>query len=86
MEIISFLIVVGLLLSSCSTDDSDERVAFNNTDPDNWHTRQHMWRMRTEHHEKLSLQHTEAINNEHLFSNPEPLDVEKELVSEYENY
>ncbi|MGB3776236.1 MAG: hypothetical protein WA951_13350 [Leeuwenhoekiella sp.] len=45
MEIISFIIIIALLLTSCSADERNEEAILFESDPDldNWHHRQHLW-------------------------------------------
>ncbi|WP_031425342.1 hypothetical protein [Flavimarina sp. Hel_I_48] len=60
MEIISIIIILALLLSSCTTDERSEEIAVfqKNPDLDQWHNRQHLWMM----HQKEKIRKSQAEN------------------------
>jgi hypothetical protein len=84
MEIFSFLIIAGLLLSSCTTDENDEEMAVfeNDTDPNKWHNKQYLWLMYQEKNKKPVWEHRnnfkeESIQNASFEQTQEPLILER---------
>ncbi len=82
MEIFSFLIIVGLLLSSCTTDEGNEEMAIfkNDSELNKWHNKQHLWMMYQDKKKKQAWKHTNHSKTESVPTNAAFVNVQKPLV------
>lgn len=82
------------MLSSCTTDEGDEEMAVfkNDTDPNKWHNKQHLWMLHQEKNKSSSLNYTDDFKSETalkgtFLQTKKPLDLErsdsKELQTAY---
>jgi len=84
MEIFSFLIIVGLMLSSCTTEENDEEMAIfeNDTDPNKWHNKQYLWLMYQKQNKKPTWEHRNNFKEESVSTNAAFLQTQKRLILE----
>ncbi len=84
MEIFSFLIIVGLLLSSCTTDEDDVEMAIfkNDTDPNKWHNKQHMWMMYQVKNKKPAWTQTDTFTKDSVQKDATLVNTQNSMIFE----
>jgi hypothetical protein len=87
MEIFSFLIIVGLLLSSCTTDEDDVEMAIfkNDTDPNKWHNKQHLWMMYQVKNKKAAWTQTDTFKKDSAQIDAELMQTQNPIFLESSN-